>query len=537
MSVSHTAVIGGQFIAGDRVAAGRDIIRSLCAATGEPTGYAYYQATAEEARQAAQAAADAFPAYSQTDSAERARFLTAIADEIDALDENFLQLAHLETALPLPRLQGEKARTSGQLRLFAQLLARGDTENVRIDTALPERRPLPRPDLRQYQLALGPVAVFGASNFPLAFSTAGGDTASALAAGCTVVFKAHSGHPATAEGIAMAIERARVAQNLPAGVFNMIFGDLIGAELVQAPAIQAVGFTGSLKGGRALCDLAARRPQPIPVFAEMSSVNPLLVLPNALNVRGEQIARDLVASFTLGAGQFCTKPGLIIAVAGEAFDRFINQLAQWVNDAPPQFMLHAGILENYRQGVARWDRHPALRQLAEGKTAANQAASRLYQGDKALLLSAVDPVLQEEVFGPLAAVVAVDNLEELLAVLDHLQGQLTATLLAEPADLPLTSPLCRRLLHKAGRVLFNGYPTGVEVSDAMVHGGPWPATSDAHGTSVGTLAISRFQRPVCLQNWPAELLPPPLLDANPLNLLRLVNGEYTRDSITGTTPD
>lgn len=537
MSVSHTAAAGGQFIAGERVAAGRDIIHSLCAATGEPTGHDYAQATPEEARLSAQAAAAAFPAYSQTDSAQRARFLNAIADEIDALDDSFLQLAHLETALPLPRLQGEKARTSGQLRLFARLLARGDTENVRIDTALPGRKPLPRPDLRQYQLPLGPAAVFGASNFPLAFSTAGGDTASALAAGCTVVFKAHSGHPATAEGIALAIERARLAQNLPAGVFNMIYGDFIGAELVQAPEIQAVGFTGSLKGGRALFDLAARRPQPIPVFAEMSSVNPLLLLPNALKARGEQIAKDLVGSFTLGAGQFCTKPGLIIGVAGEDFDRFIGQLTRWVNAAPPQFMLHAGILENYRQGVARWDRHPALRRLAEGKSADNQAASRLYQGDKDLLLSAIDPVLQEEVFGPLAVVAAVANLEELLVVLDHLQGQLTATILAEPADLPLTSPLCRRLLHKAGRVLFNGYPTGVEVSDAMVHGGPWPATSDARGTSVGTLAISRFQRPVCLQNWPAELLPPPLQDANPLNLLRLVNGEYTRDAITGNTPD
>jgi len=505
MSVSPSAAIGGQFIGGRRVAAGRDIIRSRCAATGEPTGFNVYQATSDEVRAAAEAAASAFPAYSQAGSEQRARFLTAIADEIDGLDENFLQQVHLETALPLPRLQGEKARTSAQLRLFAQLLARGDTENVRIDTSLPERRPLPRPDLRQYQLALGPVAVFGASNFPLAFSTA---------------------------GIAQAIERARVAQNLPAGVFNMIFGDLIGAELVQQPAIQAVGFTGSLKGGRTLFDLAARRPQPIPVFAEMSSVNPLIVMPEALHVRGDQIARELAASFTLGAGQFCTKPGLIIGLRGGDFDRFINQLSEQVNVAPPQTMLHAGILENYRQGVARWDHHPALRQLAAGATADNQATARLYLGDGSLLSSKDDPLLQEEVFGPLAVVVAVESLEALLDALDHLQGQLTATLLAEPADLPQTHPLSQRLLYKAGRVLFNGYPTGVEVSDAMVHGGPWPATSDARGTSVGTLAISRFQRPVCLQNWPAELLPPPVRDANPMNLLRLVNGRYTREVIS-----
>lgn len=532
MSVTPSAAIGGQFIAGKRVAAGRDIIRSLDASTGEPTGHDFYQATPDEARAAADAAAAAFPAYSHTGGEQRARFLTAIADEIDGLDETFLQQVHRETALPLPRLRGEKNRTSGQLRLFAQLLARGDTENVRIDTALPDRQPLSRPDLRQYQLALGPVAVFGASNFPLAFSTAGGDTASALAAGCTVVFKAHSGHLATAEGIAQAIERARVAQNLPAGVFNMIFGDHIGAELVQQPAIQAVGFTGSLKGGRALFDLAVRREQPIPVFAEMSSVNPLLVMPEALNVRGEHIARELVASFTMGAGQFCTKPGLIIGLRGDNFDRFIGQLTDRVNAAPPQTMLNSRILENYQRGVARWDRHPALRLLAEGKTADNQAASRLYLGNKVLLTANDDLLLQEEVFGPLAVVVAVDNHDELLAALDNLQGQLTATLIAEPADLPQTHPLSQRLLHKAGRVLFNGYPTGVEVSDAMVHGGPWPATSDARGTSVGTLAISRFQRPVCLQNWPTALLPLPLQDANPLNLLRLVNGEYTRAPIT-----
>ena len=530
MSVSHTAA-GGQFIAGNRVAAGGDIIRSLCAATGEPTGYDYYQATPEEAHAAAQAAAAAFPAYSQTDSAQRARFLTAIADEIDALDENFLQQAHLETALPLPRLQGEKARTSGQLRLFARLLARGDTENVRIDTALPDRRPLSRPDLRQYQLALGPVAVFGASNFPLAFSTAGGDTASALAAGCTVVFKAHSGHPATAEGIALAIERARVAQNLPAGVFNMIFGDLIGAELVQQPAIQAVGFTGSLKGGRALFDLAVRRPQPIPVFAEMSSVNPLLVLPNALSVRGEQIARDLVASFTLGAGQFCTKPGLIFLPRDVTGTIFVDELKAQVEKAGAAAMLTEGIAKSYRSGVAgRQSSVETVAQAPSGGAGSTYAAPVVMQiGARDLLR---EPELATEIFGPSALVIWYDSREELLELARSLEGQLTATLHGSERDLAAFADLIAILERKAGRLVVNGFPTGVEVCHAMVHGGPYPATSDSRATSVGTYSIYRFARPVCYQDFPQSALPDELKNQNPLGIWRLVDGEFTRDAVS-----
>ncbi|MFE8046031.1 aldehyde dehydrogenase (NADP(+)) [Brenneria goodwinii] len=531
MSVSSLSPICGQFIAGQRVAAGSHIIYSLSAFSGDPIGYRCYQATPEEAAAAAEAAEAAFPIYSRATSAQRASLLQAIADEIEALDENFLHTVHQETALPLPRLHGEKARTTGQLRLFAQLLLRGDTENVRIDTALKDRQPLPRPDIRQYQAALGPVAVFGASNFPLAFSTAGGDTAAALAAGCPVVFKAHSGHPATADAIAQAIERARIACGMPAGVFNMIFGDTIGAELVRHPAIQAVGFTGSLKGGRALCDLAARRPSPIPVFAEMSSVNPLLLLPDALATRGESLAGELVGSFTLGVGQFCTKPGLIIGLRGDAFDRFRERLIAQVAASAAQPMLNRHILHNYRHGVAQWDSHPALRLLAQGLRADNQATPRLYQSEKSLLLDTADTLLQEEVFGPIAVLIELDSELELLTALDNLQGQLTATLMTGPGDLSLAERASQRLIHKAGRVLFNGYPTGVEVCDAMVHGGPWPATSDARGTSVGTLAIARFQRPVCLQNWPAELLPPALQDANPLQLLRLVNGRHTREAI------
>ncbi|MGA9616843.1 MAG: aldehyde dehydrogenase family protein, partial [Serratia proteamaculans] len=335
MPNAHT-ISGQQFIGGQRRASGEAELISLRADNGQPIGHRFFSASIAETAAAADAAALAFTAYSQLSAERRADFLEAIAEQLDALDEEFFTFAMQETALPLARLSGERARTSGQMRLFATLLRRGDVHAVRIDSALPQRTPLPRPDLRQYRTALGPVAVFGASNFPLAFSTAGGDTAggdtaAALAAGCPVVFKAHSGHMITAELTAQAIERAREQQQIPAGVFNMIYGDRIGAELIQHPAIQAVGFTGSLRGGRALFDLAMRRPHPIPVFAEMSSINPLIIMPQALARSGQQIARDLVASFTLGCGQFCTKPGLIIGQRGEAFSQFIRELTERVN--------------------------------------------------------------------------------------------------------------------------------------------------------------------------------------------------------------
>ncbi len=318
------SVSGQQFIAGRRVASGEATLPSLRAADGKLTGYHFYPASREEAAAAAEAADQAFPVYSQTAPDVRACFLDTIADELDLLGEDFFAIAHQETALPLARLQGERTRTSNQLRMFAGVLRRGDAFGVRIDTALPDRQPLPHPDLRQFLTALGPVALFGASNFPLAFSTAGGDTASALAAGCPVVVKAHPGHMATAELTAQAIVRAVAASGLPAGVFNMIFGTDIGADLVRHPAIQAVGFTGSLRGGKALWQLAQQRPQPIPVFAEMSAINPLIILPQAVATRAETLANELVSSFTLGCGQFCTKPGLILVLRGEGMSRFTH---------------------------------------------------------------------------------------------------------------------------------------------------------------------------------------------------------------------
>ncbi|WP_341796061.1 MULTISPECIES: aldehyde dehydrogenase (NADP(+)) [unclassified Pseudomonas] len=522
---------GSNFIGGQRSAAGSVRLQSVDARTGEALPVAFIQATPEEVAAAAQAAEAAFAEYNAMAPERRAQFLDAIADQLDALDDSFVATVCRETALPAGRIQGERSRTSNQMRLFAKVLRRGDYLGARIDRAQPQRQPLPRPDLRQYCTGLGPVAVFGASNFPLAFSTAGGDTAAALAAGCPVVVKAHSGHMATAEQVAEAIERAAVATGMPAGVFNMIYGAGVGEALVRHPAIQAVGFTGSLKGGRALCDLAAARPQPIPVFAEMSSINPVLVLPAALQARGEQVAKELAASVVLGCGQFCTNPGLVIGIAGEAFSAFVAALAAQLADQPAQTMLNAGTLSSYARGVQRLQQHPGVRHLAGTGQVGEQAQAQLFQADVSLLLNG-DELLQEEVFGPATVVVEVADQAELHRALQALHGQLTATLIAEPEDFQRFATLVPLLQRKAGRLLVNGYPTGVEVCDAMVHGGPYPATSDARGTSVGTLAIDRFLRPVCYQDYPDALLPDALKNANPLGLQRLVDGQHSRDALS-----
>lgn len=493
-------MFGHNFIGGARTAQGNLTLQSLDASTGEALPYSFHQATPEEVDAAALAAEAAFPAYRALPDARRAEFLDAIAAELDALGEDFIAIVCRETALPAARIQGERARTSNQLRLFAQVLRRGDYHGARIDRALPERQPLPRPDLRQCRIGVGPVAVFGASNFPLAFSTAGGDTAAAQATG------------------------------MPAGVFNMIYGGGVGERLVKHPAIQAVGFTGSLKGGRALCDLAAARPQPIPVFAEMSSINPVLALPAALAARGEQVAADLAASVVLGCGQFCTNPGMVIGIASAEFSAFVASLTGRMADQPAQTMLNAGTLKSYERGIAALHAHAGIRHLAGQPQKGRQALPQLFQADARLLIEG-DELLQEEVFGPVTVVVEVADAAELQRALQGLRGQLTATLIAEPEDLSCFAALVPLLERKAGRLLLNGYPTGVEVCDAMVHGGPYPATSDARGTSVGTLAIDRFLRPVCYQNYPDALLPPALKDANPLGIARLVDGVASREPL------
>ncbi|SED73651.1 NADP-dependent aldehyde dehydrogenase [Pseudomonas frederiksbergensis] len=525
-----TRILGHNYIGGQRSAAGQHKLQSVDASTGEALPYDFSQATPEEVDAAAKTAAAAYPAYRSLSAERRAQFLDAVADELDALGDDFVALVCRETALPAARIQGERGRTSGQMRLFAKVLRRGDFYGARIDQALPERQPLPRPDLRQYRIGLGPVAVFGASNFPLAFSTAGGDTASALAAGCPVVFKAHSGHMATAEQVADAIIRAAEKTGMPAGVFNMIYGGGVGEALVKHPAILAVGFTGSLKGGRALCDMAAARAQPIPVFAEMSSINPVIVLPQALHVRAESVARDLTASVVQGCGQFCTNPGLVIGIRSPQFTTFVQQVAGLIGDQPAQTMLNAGTLSSYGKGLQKLLAHPGIEHLAGSAQQGNQAQPQLFKADVSLLVNG-DEVLQEEVFGPTTVFVEVADQAQLSAALNGLRGQLTATIIGEPADFEQFAELTPLLEQKVGRILLNGYPTGVEVCDSMVHGGPYPATSDARGTSVGTLAIDRFLRPVCFQNYPDSLLPEALKNGNPLRIQRLVDGQPSREAL------
>ncbi len=523
-------ILGHNFIAGERSAAGPQRLQSLDASTGDTLPYSFAQATETEVDQAAKAAAAAFAEFRQLAPARRAEFLDAIAAELDELDDAFVAIVCRETALPPARIQGERGRTSGQMRLFAQVLRRGDFLGARIDLAQPDRQPLPRVDLRQMRIGVGPVAVFGASNFPLAFSTAGGDTAAALAAGCPVVFKAHSGHMATADLVGCAIQRAAERTGMPKGVFNMVFGGGVGEWLVKHPAIQAVGFTGSLNGGNALCKMAAERPQPIPVFAEMSSINPVIILPGALAKRGDAIARELAGSITLGCGQFCTNPGLVIGLRSPQYTQLLSDLGQHLDQQPGQTMLNAGGLRSYTQGLERLQAHAGIEHLAGQPQAGNQARAQLFEAQASLLVNA-DPLLQEEVFGPTTVAVQAQDDAELRAALQGLRGQLTATLIGEPDDLHTYAWLVPLLEEKVGRILVNGYPTGVEVCEAMVHGGPYPATSDARGTSVGTLAIDRFLRPVCYQNYPQALLPAALQDSNPLGLKRLVNGQWSEAAV------
>src|SRR5450830_1548963 len=431
---------------------------------------------------AAKAAEEAFWSYGFSSRAERAAFLNKIADEIDARGEAITEIGTQESGLPAARLQGERGRTVGQLRLFASHIEKGDYLDRRHDLALPDRQPLARPELRLMQRPVGPVAVFGASNFPLAFSTAGGDTASALAAGCPVVFKAHSGHMATAEQVATAIIRAAERSGMPAGVFNMIYGSGVGEALVKHPLIKGVGFTGSLKGGRALCDMAAARPEPIPVFAEMSSINPVVILPQALSRRADSIAHDLAASVVQGCGQFCTNPGLVVGIRSDAFSAFQNRVAALINDQPAQTMLNAGTLRSYAAGLQNLHAHPGIVHLAGSNQQGHQAQPQLFKADVELLLNG-DKVLQEEIFGPTSIFIEVNDQAQLNAAINALHGQLTATVMGEPEDLTQFVELTALLEMKVGRILINGYPTGVEVCDSMVHGGPYPATSDSRGTS------------------------------------------------------
>ena len=466
--------------------------------------------TVDLVNRACDAAEEAFWSYGYSTRAERAAFLNAIADEIDARGDAITQIGTEETGLPEARLIGERGRTTGQLRLFATHILAGDYLDRRHDAALPDRQPLPRPELHMMQRPIGPVAVFGASNFPLAFSTAGGDTAAALAAGCPVVVKGHSAHPGTGEIVAEAIHAAIAKCGLHAGVFSLIQGGKrdVGTALVQHPLIKAVGFTGSLAGGRALFDLCVQRPEPIPFFGELGSVNPMFILPNAGSARGEAIATGWAGSLTMGAGQFCTNPGIAVVLDDQA-DTFAAAAAKALEPMGAQVMLTDGIAAAYRDGRDRVQAGAGVQTVLTSVCDLRNASPYLFRVSAADWLS--NHALSEEVFGPLGLIVTAPNIDTMLEIAKSLQGQLTCTLHMDDSDAAEAKTLMPVLERKAGRILANGFPTGVEVSDTMVHGGPYPASTNFGATSVGTLSIRRFLRPVCYQNIPANVLPDDLV--------------------------
>ncbi|MAD40744.1 aldehyde dehydrogenase (NADP(+)) [Tistrella sp.] len=477
----------------------------------EPTeGAAQVFATGGRAEvdRAAAAADRAFDSYGTSTRDERARFLEAIATAIEARGPAITAIGSRETGLPAARLEGERGRTVGQLRLFAGHIRAGDYLDRRQDAALPDRAPLPRPELRMIQRPIGPVAVFGASNFPLAFSTAGGDTAAALAAGCPVIVKGHPAHPGTGEIVAEAILEAITACGIDPGVFALIQGNThdLGAALVTHPTVRAVGFTGSLGAGRALFDLCAARPEPIPFFGELGSINPVFLLPHALAARGTELARGWAASLTMGAGQFCTNPGVVVAIDGPDADGFVALATEALTATGPQTTLTAGIGAAYARGRARIAGIAGVTTHVLGENAARQAAPGFFEVDAATWFA--HPELADEVFGPAGLLVRVADADEMLRLARGLAGQLTCTLQMDAEDAGLAAALLPVLERKAGRILANGFPTGVEVADAMVHGGPYPASTNFGAPSVGTLAIRRFLRPVCYQNLPVDLLPP-----------------------------
>ncbi len=494
---------GKHLVAGEWVASGA----TFASSPAHGPSHDFAVGTPELVDQACQAAEDAFWSYGYSSREDRAKFLETIADEIDARGDAITEIGTQETGLPEARLIGERGRTVGQLRLFASHIRAGDYLDRRHDAALPDRQPLPRPDLKLVQRPIGPVAVFGASNFPLAFSTAGGDTAAALAAGCPVVVKGHSAHPGTGDIVAQAIDAAIKACGVHPGVFSQIQGGdrSVGQAVVQHPLIKAVGFTGSLAGGRALFDLCAARPEPIPFFGELGSVNPMFLLPEAMKARAAAIGTGWSGSLTMGAGQFCTNPGIAVVIEGAEADAFIEAAVAGLAQVGPQTMLTDGIASAYKKGRDVIRATAGVREVLSTTCNLREATPYLFVTTGEAWLG--NHVLGEEVFGPLGLVVTVKDEAEMLKIARSLAGQLTATLHMEAGDTALGQKLMLVLERKAGRILTNGFPTGVEVSDTMVHGGPYPASTNFGATSVGTMSIRRFLRPVCYQNMPDALLP------------------------------
>lgn len=479
-----------------------------------------------------QMASEAYQFLKNTTIKQRAALMNAVADRIEALGEELLTTAHAETSLPLARLTGEKARTVGQWRSYSKAVASGIYTEPRIDLAQPEKQ---KGDLRKYNIGLGPVLVFGASNFPFAFSTAGGDTASAIGAGCPVIVKAHPAHPKTSQMMADTISNTVKEFGWPAGIFSHITGTSYetGAYLTQHKDIQAVAFTGSFNGGKALFDMASRRENPIPVFAEMGSINPVFALKNLIEDKAEALAKEYISSLTLGVGQFCTNPGVFIALKGKSLDRFISAVNNEVQEVTPAHMLHNGIYENFEKHKTTAITQPDIEVIASKQQEEGKGSATVIKTNAQNFLH--NPVLSEEVFGPFGIIVTCENQEELVQIARHLKGQLTITLAATSDDVRENAELIHLLKDKCGRLLFNGMPTGVEVVYAMQHGGPFPSTTDARFTSVGPDAVKRFVRPISFQNWPDEFLPEELKNENPLQISRVVDGEVNLGSLKPET--
>lgn len=524
-----TELTGRSIIGSERGPAVGGVFRAFDPTKGEAVGPDFYSATLDELSRAADLAEKARITYGNLPGRERAKFLRAIADNIEALGDTLIERASLETALPNARFVGERARTCGQLRMFADLLDEGSWVDARIDHAIPDREPIPKPDVRSMLRPLGPVAVFCASNFPLAYSVAGGDTASALAAGCPVIVNAHIAHPGTAELVGTAVAKAVKDRGVPEGTFSLLFSDgyEIGQALVKHPTIKAVGFTGSRRGGRSLMDIAAARPEPIPVYTEMSSVNPTFILPSAIKERGDAIVRGLHASVTGGVGQFCTKPGLVFLSENEGSEQFISNLRSQISNTSPSPLLTGGIKKSYEEASEK-------RQSEVTAFSANQEEdlTGFSVNPSVFETSAIEflntPDLNEEIFGPTTLLIRSQKREDLLKIARSLEGQLTASVHGTDEDLVEYADLIAILETKAGRLIFNGFSTGVEVCPSMVHGGPYPATSDSRSTAVGSRAITRFARLVCFQNFPDTALPDELKEGNPLTIWRMTDGEFTK---------
>ncbi|HEY3405452.1 MAG TPA: aldehyde dehydrogenase (NADP(+)) [Ohtaekwangia sp.] len=524
---------GKQIIGFEQVATGTESFQSVNPALGIKLEYRFFKATEKEVNQACEKAAAAFQVYRKKSGTDKALFLEAIANEIKALGDQLIDTCCTETALPKARIEGERGRTMNQLLMFAAMLREGSWLDARIETADPARTPIPKPDIRYMHVGMGPVVVFGASNFPLAFSVAGGDTASALAAGCPVIVKAHSAHPATGELVGKAIQKAARATGMPDGVFSLLHGDgsVVGTLLVKHAEVKAVGLTGSFKAGKALFDIAANRDVPIPVYAEMGSTNPVFILPETMQANREKIAQGFSGSVTLGVGQFCTNPGLLIYESKAGAKEFTQDLKEQFQKTSGGAMLAENIFKSYTQGVTHHTAVEGMEVFAQGiKTEGTNIGNPILFKTTSNVFDKHDE-LAEEIFGPTSVVIEAKSKEEILSIARNLSGHLTATVHGTEKDLIAYKELLDILEQKVGRIVINGFPTGVEVCHAMVHGGPYPATTDGRSTSVGTASIFRFTRAVSYQGMPQALLPDELKNDNPLQVWRLVNGERTKSKI------